>query len=694
VRLVEGNPLFLRELIAEGIESGTLKVVEGRWVFEEPFGVSAGLGRLVAGRMGRFSDSERTGLEVLAVAEPLDLEMADAFFEDESLEDLERRGVVRILSQGRRNVVEFVHPLFGETIGAETPVIRRRRIAGELLRDAVAAGARRREDPLRLAMWHLESGEPIDETTLLTAAQFANIVSDHGLAERIARSGFEDTGGFPVGLELGEAVSRQGRAHESEDLFVELAAIVEDGQQRASLAMRRADNACFRSGNHDRATELLKEARASMTDRASQIMLDSQLILVLAFKPDPKAAFTRAVELIELPDAPDEAVLGATTVLGLVAIWLCDFPTVYRTTEDGLNLIETAGYAVPDAAARLLGNQIICQTFDGRVEEAVRRSREGYEQAITPPIDDFSHVWAIHLGVALAVGGQVQDAVEVGRSACLLTDRSDVIGYRTAVAGHLAVIAGQARDKANVEFALRRLETAPWAVPPVGFWTPRAQAWQHALAGDVQTATKLAAKAGEAALDDGMPLCAAWAMYDTVLFGQPPQDVVERLQEIAAGTSAVTINAYAEHAAALIVGDPQAAENVAAGFQGRSELLYAVTAYLQAARLYRDQNKNHAAARAVTKARQLDTQLPPEIFAGTPPGLTQRENEIAALAAQGFTSRQIADRLYLSVRTVNNHLATTYTKLGIHSRDELAGIVGGNVEPPGNSGDSGLSRLW
>jgi DNA-binding NarL/FixJ family response regulator len=210
----------------------------------------------------------------------------------------------------------------------------------------------------------------------------------------------------------------------------------------------------------------------------------------------------------------------------------------------------------------------------------------------------------------------------------------------------------------------------------------------------MQTATKLAAKAGEAALDDGMPLCAAWAMYDTVLFGQPPQDVVERLQEIAAGTSAVTINAYAEHAAALIAGDPQAAENVAAGFQGRSELLYAVTAYLQAARLYRDQNKNHAAARAVTKARQLDTQLPPEIFAGTPPGLTQRENEIAALAAQGFTSRQIADRLYLSVRTVNNHLATTYTKLGIHSRDELAGIVGGNVEPPGNSGDSGLSRLW
>lgn len=55
--------------------------------------------------------------------------------------------------------------------------------------------------------------------------------------------------------------------------------------------------------------------------------------------------------------------------------------------------------------------------------------------------------------------------------------------------------------------------------------------------------------------------------------------------------------------------------------------------------------------------------------------LTPRETEIAALAAQGLTSQQIADRLYISVRTVNNHLATTYTKLGIHSRDELVEIL-------------------
>ncbi|MFV1962061.1 MAG: LuxR C-terminal-related transcriptional regulator, partial [Acidimicrobiia bacterium] len=361
---------------------------------------------------------------------------------------------------------------------------------------------------------------------------------------------------------------------------------------------------------------------------------------------------------------------------GLVALWLGDLPTVYRTTEDGLKLVETAGHAIPDATARLLNNQILGQVYDGRVEEAVQGSRDGYQQAITPPIDDFSHIWASYLGVALAVRGQVQDAVAVARNACLLADQADAIGHRAGVAGHLAVIAGQARDKANVEFALRKLETVSVPVPPAGFWTPRAQAWQHALAGDIQQATGLASKAGESALDDDMPLVAAWALYDTVLFGQPPQHVVDRLQQIAAITSAVTINAYAEHASALIAGDPQTVEEVAAGFRNRSELLYAVMAYLQAARLYRDQNKDHAATRAATKARQLDTQLPPEVFTDTPPGLARRETEIATLAAQGLTSRQIADRLYLSVRTVNNHLATTYTKLGVHNREELAEILG------------------
>ena len=51
--------------------------------------------------------------------------------------------------------------------------------------------------------------------------------------------------------------------------------------------------------------------------------------------------------------------------------------------------------------------------------------------------------------------------------------------------------------------------------------------------------------------------------------------------------------------------------------------------------------------------------------------LTPREREIASLAAQGLSSNEIATRLFLSPRTVNNHLQSTYAKLGIRGRHEL-----------------------
>ena len=54
-------------------------------------------------------------------------------------------------------------------------------------------------------------------------------------------------------------------------------------------------------------------------------------------------------------------------------------------------------------------------------------------------------------------------------------------------------------------------------------------------------------------------------------------------------------------------------------------------------------------------------------------GLTARERQIAQLAAGGRSSKEIAEALVLSVRTVDNHLANVYTKLGITGRDQLTG---------------------
>jgi len=56
----------------------------------------------------------------------------------------------------------------------------------------------------------------------------------------------------------------------------------------------------------------------------------------------------------------------------------------------------------------------------------------------------------------------------------------------------------------------------------------------------------------------------------------------------------------------------------------------------------------------------------------TAPQLTDRETEVLRLVAKGLTARQIAARLVLSHRTVENHVSNTLRKLQLHNRVELA----------------------
>jgi len=58
-----------------------------------------------------------------------------------------------------------------------------------------------------------------------------------------------------------------------------------------------------------------------------------------------------------------------------------------------------------------------------------------------------------------------------------------------------------------------------------------------------------------------------------------------------------------------------------------------------------------------------------------PSGLTEREREIAELAADGLRNNEIAEILYVSENTVRAHLRTIYQKLDIDRRAKLAKIL-------------------
>ena len=71
-------------------------------------------------------------------------------------------------------------------------------------------------------------------------------------------------------------------------------------------------------------------------------------------------------------------------------------------------------------------------------------------------------------------------------------------------------------------------------------------------------------------------------------------------------------------------------------------------------------------AKAAALRELLDTRPSPK--PAYPDGLTQREVEVLRLVAAGSTNREIAEKLVLSIRTVERHIANTYSKIGAHGR--------------------------
>jgi DNA-binding CsgD family transcriptional regulator len=64
--------------------------------------------------------------------------------------------------------------------------------------------------------------------------------------------------------------------------------------------------------------------------------------------------------------------------------------------------------------------------------------------------------------------------------------------------------------------------------------------------------------------------------------------------------------------------------------------------------------------------------------ASEPVPLTDREREIVMLLGEGLSNRAVAERLTLSVRTVESHIYRAMLKTGTTSRDELAALIPGH----------------
>ncbi|PZT70799.1 hypothetical protein DN402_05460 [Streptomyces sp. SW4] len=157
-----------------------------------------------------------------------------------------------------------------------------------------------------------------------------------------------------------------------------------------------------------------------------------------------------------------------------------------------------------------------------------------------------------------------------------------------------------------------------------------------------------------------------------------------RAQRLALRCRAEAARLQAEQVRALARGDAEALVAVAARFRSLAALPEAAEAVEQAARVHRAAGRRRKARLASAAAQELCARyggaLPPWAVSGerrseAAAALTTREREVAALAAGGLSNRDIADRLVVSVRTVENHLHRVYHKLGVVQRADLAGLL-------------------
>jgi len=160
-------------------------------------------------------------------------------------------------------------------------------------------------------------------------------------------------------------------------------------------------------------------------------------------------------------------------------------------------------------------------------------------------------------------------------------------------------------------------------------------------------------------------------------------DASARLRELAGVCDSPLVSARARHAVAARARDAKELAGAAGDFEALGAILLAAEAASSAAEAFSRAGDRRAATAALRRSRALaaacESASTPGLFhAATPVPLSGREREIAMLATTGMASKDIADRLYLSVRTVNNHLQHAYTKLGVTSRAGPAQALGSN----------------
>ena len=535
--------------------------------------------------------------------------------------------------------------------------------------------------------WRLEAGVPSPPEQLTLAARHAMALFEYELGERLARAAVEAGGGRPAEYLLGQALQGLGRVEDAELVLEGLASRATTDAERTQLAITRASSLYWVLDLPAKADAVLRRARAAVSDASCQEELALIEASFLLYGGRCADALRQVADTLGRSSASDRAVLQALLVA--VPAWFLDghsdraIAAAHRGVELARRLDEAA--AAPWSQMQLsayLGNAYV---VSGRLDEAQALAEEGYRRTLGQPWPVENAFWAGWRGQVIRARGRPRTALHWLREASTTAERWDVpLPFMPAVLGELAHAAALLGDLPAAEEALVQAEQFTARSAGVfQLWVSLARPWVAAARGELSGAVTLALELAEHARDRGQLTFQILALHDVARLGRPRQ-VDALLRALVAGAEGQLAPLCAAHATALVVEDAAALDAVANAFARMGVNLLAAEAAAEAARAYRAAGRRSSALAASRRAATLvaaceGAHTPALDLLLQPPDLTPREQEIAGLAARGLSSRAIAERLVISVRTVDNALQHVYGKLGLSSRADLAAALHGDV---------------
>lgn len=670
-----GNALFLRHLVEGAIDAGHLTQVAGVWQLRGETVATPGLTALLEHRLDQAEPDVLTALKLLTLCEPLDIDVLCRLTGEDAVDASELHELIRIGHDGPQVNVRFSHPLLGDVVRRRLGTASARRLRGRLVQELQQRGTSTAADRIRLAELYLDSDQTPDTKLLITAAKDAISLSNLPLGERIARKAVEHQGGIAAAELLSRALLWQGHPTQAEQTLAQFDPDDMDELQLIQWGIPRLSVLFWSIGDVHRAHEVLTLLRERIHHPSLQSLVEATASAMAVHENRLDEGLTIAEQVLSQPSAPAQAVEWAAFSAGL------GMPVVGRGSE------------FEPIAAR-------CRTIEKSTDGMIRvMVRYGDVLALThignltlaeQRVAEYSHftssgqylAWAISKIMAAMVDtrrgcfpqviSQIEQALAAFTAEVPLPWR---LPARLLLAKAYAVLGDpqqaqrvltEADEHTGDHMALHRPSRMI------------AQSWLAAAENSEQRSIHLARAAADAARESGQYATEADALHDAVRFGD--HTVANRLADLTQLVDGPIVSIQARHAAAVAATDGTALDTVSAEFEGQGQLLPAADAAAQAVFAHTrngDKRKStESSARAFRLAVRcggITTLAIQE--AAHPLPLTPREREIATLVATGLTNRQIAERLFVSVRTVEGHLYRACIKLGVSDREQLGRLM-------------------